>query len=363
MKTTLFWSLFIALLVGLTGCREDEQKSQGGSEQAVSEKEPVTLNGAGATFPYPLYSKWISEYHRQHPDVRINYQSIGSGGGIRQIVARTVDFGASDAPMKPEEAKKASGKLLHIPTTLGAVAVTYNLDSVKQPLKLDAAVLSDIYLGTIEKWSDPRLAGLNEGVTLPDEDIAVVYRSDGSGTTAVYTDYLAKVSKAFATEVGSGKSVRWPTGLGAKGNEGVTGQIKTTPGAIGYVELAYAIQNELPTAAIENQAGAFVRPTIDAITAAAAGIDLPDSLYVSITNSPAKGAYPIAAFSYMLVYEDAKNARKGKALAEFLRWALHDGQKYAKPLHYAPLPAGVVGKVDEKLQSLHAGGKKLLSGS
>jgi phosphate transport system substrate-binding protein len=332
----------------------------GATEHATLEN--IALTGAGATFPYPLYSKWMSDYHTLHPNVEINYQSIGSGGGIRQITAHTVDFGASDAPMTTEEIQKAPAKIQHIPTTLGAVCVTYHLAGVSVPLKLEPDVLADIYLGKIKKWNDARLAADNSAIKLPAADIAVVYRSDGSGTTAVFTDYLSKVSPEFKEKVGQGKSVKWPLGLGAKGNEGVTGQVKTTPNTIGYVELAYAVQNKLPTAALKNKAGEFIQPSIEAVTAAAAGVVLPDTLTASITNSGSPKAYPISSYTYLLVYEDMRDLTKGKALAEFLWWAIHDGQRDCAPLNYAPLPAAVVAKVEVRLKSLMAAGKPALAG-
>jgi phosphate transport system substrate-binding protein len=352
-----FWAVAAVLLLAIAGCRGSKPEGES-STQAPASRE-ITLNGAGATFPYPLYSKWIAEYNRQNPNVRINYQSIGSGGGIRQITAGTVDFGATDAPMTEDETKKAPGKLTHIPTTLGAVAVTYNAAGVTE-LKLSPDVLADIYLGKITKWNDERIRASNPSAALPDANISVVSRSDGSGTTAVFTEYLAKVSPEWSEKVGVGKSVRFPTGLGAKGNEGVTGQTKTTPGAIGYVELAYATQNNLPVAAIKNAAGEFVKPSIAAITAAASGVEMPDTLYTSVTNAAGKDAYPISSFTYILVYEDSKDAQKGEGLARFLWWAIHQGQVHAEPLHYAPLPEGVVKKVEPRLKSLTANGKKLL---
>ncbi len=355
----LMCSLFAA-----AGCSKKEASPES-TKEAVSDKpasgpQEVSLNGAGATFPYPLYSKWMAEYNKLHPEVRINYQSIGSGGGIRQITAGTVDFGATDAPMSEEDGKKASGKLVHIPTTIGAVVVAYNVPGVTSSLKLGADVVADIFLGKIKKWNDPRIAATNEGVKLPDQDIAVVHRSDGSGTSAVFTGFLAAVSPEWKEKVGEGKSVKWPTGLGAKGNEGVTGQVKTTPGAIGYTELAYASQNKLAVAAIKNQAGEFVEPKTEAITAAAAGAQMPDTLYVSLANQAGPGVYPIAAYTYLLVYEEAKDAAKGDALAKFVWWALHDGQKYAADLQYAPLPEPVVKKIEERLKQLKANGKAIL---
>lgn len=352
----VFDVLTVFLVVAfVAACKSDEKKEDGTSTGSDS----ITLNGAGATFPYPLYSKWMTEYNRQHPKVRINYQSIGSGGGIRQIVSGTVDFGATDAPMKDDEAKGAPGKIVHVPTTIGAVAVTFNVEGVKE-LKLTGESLADIYLGKIKKWNDPALSALNEGASLPDQNISVVGRSDGSGTTAIFTDYLSKVSPEFKEQVGVGKSVRWPAGLGAKGNEGVTGQVKTTPGAIGYVELAYALQNSMPIAALRNPAGKFVKPEISAITAAAGGVDMGESLHASITNASGEAAYPISAFTYILVYEDMKNGQKGEALARFLWWATHEGQALAAPLHYAPLPKELIPKIESRLQGLTGQGRKLL---
>jgi phosphate transport system substrate-binding protein len=300
------------------------------------------LTGAGATFPYPLYSKWFNEYAAK-TGVKINYQPIGSGGGIRQLSEQTVDFGATDAPMSDAELAKAKGgPILHLPTVLGAVVVIYNLPEVTQPLKLDGATLAAIYQGQITKWNDARIAALNPGVRLPASDILVVHRSDGSGTSYVFTDYLAAVSPAWAAKPGKGKEVQWPVGLGAKGNEGVAGQVKQTPGAIGYTELAYATQNKLSTASIANAAGEFVTPNIASVTAAAAGAvaKLPANTdyRVSIVNAPGKGVYPISSFTWIIVYQKQTDAVKGKKLVDFLRWGLTDGQGMAAPLDYAPLP-------------------------
>jgi phosphate transport system substrate-binding protein len=355
--------LLTAGLVALGAC-SNQQGSAPGTEPA---KEPakeanINLTGAGASFPFPLYSKWVSDYQKRDPRVRINYQSIGSGGGIRQITERTVDFGGSDAQMTPAQLAKAPGRLLHIPTTLGAVVVTYNLAGVPAGLKLTPDVLAAIFLGEIKKWNDSKITVLNPGVTFPDQAVAVVHRSDGSGTTNVFTDYLAKVSPVWREKVGVGTSVKWPTGLGGKGNEGVTGQVKTTPGTLGYVELAYAIQNKLPYAQIKNQAGQFVEPKIESITAAAAGAaaNMPEELAVSITDAPGAEAYPIAAFTYVLLYQGSADRTKAEALAKFLWWAIHDGQGLAAPLHYAPLPPAVVVRVEAKLRTLTAGGTALL---
>ncbi len=360
--------LLLCSVFGLFACNKGSSDPAPGGTPASGSAAPagsqeVSLTGAGATFPFPLYSKWMSEYNKLNPNVRINYQSIGSGGGIKQIVSGTVDFGATDAAMKDEEAKKAPGKLVHIPTTMGAVVITYNVPDVTQALKLSPEVLCSTFLGDIKKWSDKKIADLNPGVKLPAKDIAVAYRSDGSGTTSVFTDYLASVCPTWKEKVGAGKSVKWPVGLGAKGNEGVTGQIKTTPGSIGYVELAYATQNKLPMAELQNKAGKFVAPTVDAVTAAAAGVEIPDDLHVSIVNAAGETAYPIASYTYLLVYEDAKDALKGAALAKFLWWAVHDGQKFCPALDYAPLPALVATKVEARLKTLKAAGKVLLSGT
>jgi phosphate transport system substrate-binding protein len=349
----------------LLGCSKKEESTS--AEAAVSAEtvapkvQSVSINGAGATFPFPLYSKWMAEYNQLRPNVKINYQSIGSGGGIRQITAGTVDFGGTDAPMTEDELKKVPRKILHIPTTLGSVVITYNVEGVSQPLKLTAEAISEIYLGKVKKWNDPKIVNENEGVKLPAKDIAVVYRSDGSGTTAVFTDYLAKVSSEFKGKVGQGKSVKWPAGLGAKGNEGVTGQVKTTPNTIGYVEYAYATQNHLPMAEVQNAAGKFVAPSVLATTAAAAGVELPSELYASVTNAVGTEAYPIASYTYMLVYEDLVDPTKGPILADFLWWAIHDGQSQCEPLGYAKLPAKVVAQVENRLKSLRVGDKPALS--
>lgn len=321
----------------------------------------TVIQGAGATFPYPLYSKWISEYRKVNPQVNINYQSIGSGGGIKQITERTVDFGATDAPMSGSELAKIKSPIYHIPMTLGAVAVAYNVPGAPAGLKLSPEVLSGIFLGTITKWNDGKLVSLNPGVNLPSTPIMVAYRTDGSGTTAVFTDYLAKISVDWKAKVGAGKSVKFPVGLGAKGNEGVTGLVKGTPGAIGYLELAYAKQNNLPVAAIRNKVGKFVAPSPEGVTSAASGNDVPGDLCLSITDGPGAKDYPISSFSYILVYQDQQDGTKGKALADFLWWATHEGQKFAAALDYAPLPTkDVLPKIEAKLRTLKAGGQQLI---
>jgi phosphate transport system substrate-binding protein len=321
----------------------------------------VSLQGAGATFPNPLYQKWLSEYGQRYPNVKIDYQSIGSGGGIKQLKEQTVDFGASDAPMKDEDLKSAPGEIVHVPTVLGAVVITYNLQGINQPLRFSPAVLADIFLGKIKKWNDPKVAADNAGVNLPTTDITVVHRSDGSGTSAVFTDYLSKVSSEWKEKVGSGTSPSWPIGLGGKGNEGVTGQVKSTPNTIGYIELAYAVQNKLPVAQIKNSSGNYVTPSIDAVTAAASAsaANTPDDLRVSITDATGPEAYPISSYTYILVYKNQKDAGKGKALVDFLWWGIHDGEEFAKELQYAPLPADIVKRAEAKINSITSNGAVL----
>ena len=318
--------------------------------------DKLLVNGAGATFPFPLYSKWFAEYNKLNPDLQFNYQSIGSGGGIQQITNGTVDFGASDAPMKDEQIAKIPG-IVHVPTVMGAVVVTYNAPIPS--LKLTPETIAGIFLGKIQKWNDPALQKVNGKTKLPDAAITVVHRSDGSGTSAIFTDYLSKVSPEWKEQVGAGTAVKWPAGLGAKGNEGVTGLVKQTPGAVGYVELAYANQNELPTAELKNRDGHFVKATLESTSAAAAGVDMPDDFRVSITDAAGKDAYPMASFTYVLVPGDQQDATKGPALVRFLWWAVHDGQRFAAPLDYAPLPKKVVGMVAAKLEGLKVQGKQI----
>jgi len=321
----------------------------------------INLQGAGATFPNPLYQKWLSEYGKLHPEVRMDYQSIGSGGGIKQIQAQTVDFGASDSPMKDEDLKAAPGEILHVPTVLGAIVITYNLSGVPAALRFSPEAIADIFLGKVKKWNDPHIAADNPGVKLPAGDITVVHRSDGSGTSAVFTDYLSKISPEWKEKVGTGTSPSWPVGIGGKGNEGVTGQVKNTPNTIGYVELAYAVKNNLPVALIKNQSQAFIAPTLEAVTAAAAEsvATTPDDLRVSITNGAGKDTYPISSYTYILVYKDQKDATKGKVLVDFLWWGIHDGEKFAKELQYAPLPQEIVKRAEAKINSISSGGKPL----
>jgi phosphate transport system substrate-binding protein len=320
----------------------------------LAQADPVTINGAGATFPYPLYSKWFSEFHQRDAGVEINYQSIGSGGGIRQLLDRTIDFGGSDAPMTDEQLAKSSVPILHIPTAMGAVTLTYNLPGFTGTLRLSGPVIADMYLGKITKWDDPAIVALNPGAALPkDLSILVGYRSDGSGTTAVFSDYLSKVSGEWKQKVGQGTSLQWPTGLGGKGNEGVTGLIKQTPGALGYVELAYASSNGLPFAQLKNKAGSYVTPSPKTVTAAAeaASRSMPKDFRTSITDSDGKESYPISSFTYLLVYQSMPGA-KGVEFVKFLNWAMVEGQKMAEPLTYAPLPQALTALVKAKIKEI-----------
>ena len=323
----------------------------GCGEQQRTASAQMLINGAGATFPNPIYQKWTSEYRKVDPTVQINYQSIGSGGGQKQILAGTVDFGASDGPMSDESLATAPGKILHIPTVAGADVVTYNLPGGPK-LKFDGPTIADIFLGKITKWNDPRIAGQNPGVKLPDTGIVVVHRSDGSGTTYIWVDYLSSVSKEWETKVGRGTSVSWPTGLGGKGNEGVTGQVKQTPGAIGYVELIYAVQNRLPYADVKNAKGEYVTPGIESVKKALATAQIPDDFRFSMVNPPGEGAYPISGTTWLLVYEKQKDAAKGKKLVEFLNWALTKGEAMASALDYAPLPESVQQRVLERIKTI-----------
>jgi phosphate transport system substrate-binding protein len=318
---------------------------------ATGAQAQMLLNGAGATFPNPIYQKWSDEFAKVDPSVRVNYQSIGSGGGQRQILAQTVDFGASDGPMSDENLAKAPGKILHLPTVAGAVVITYNLpDSPK--LKFDGATLAEIFMGKITKWSDPRIAALNPGAKLPDTDMVVIHRSDGSGTSYIFTDYLSSVSPQWEKEVGRNASVKWPAGIGAKGNEGVAGQVKQLPGTIGYVELVYANQNKLPVADVKNAAGNFITPSVDSVTQALATAKIPEDFRFSMVNPPGDKAYPISGTTWLLVYEQQKDAGKGKKLVEFLNWALTKGEEMAPPLDYAPLPESLRPRVLERIKTI-----------
>jgi phosphate transport system substrate-binding protein len=306
----------------------------------------TTVNGAGATFPNPMYQKWFSEYHKAHPDVQFNYQSIGSGGGIRQVLAQTVDFGASDGPMTDEQLSQAKTKILHIPTVLGAVVPAYNVPGISTELKFTPEALAGIFMGKITTWNDPVIAKANPGVSLPNQPIIVIHRSDGSGTTYIFTDYLSKISSEWQNGPGKGTSVKWPVGLGGKGNEGVAGMIRQMQGGIGYIELIYAVQNKIDYGSVKNASGAFVKASLDSVTAAAASAkSMPADFRVSITNAPGKDAYPISSFTWLLIPEKSKEAAKGKILADFLTWMVDDGQKMTAELTYAPLPENVAVKV------------------
>jgi len=334
--------LIAAVAAGCGGGNTEPVTANNSSASGTT--QTLQINGAGATFPYPIYSKWFSEYNTLHPNIRINYQSIGSGGGIQQVINQTVFFGATDGPMTDEQLKAAPGRILHFPTVLGAVVPVYNIAGVTAELKFTGAVLADIYLGKINKWNDPAIAQLNPGVNLPATDVTVVHRSDGSGTTYIFVDYLSKVSPEFKSTVGVSTSVKWPTGVGGKGNEGVSGLVTQTPGSIGYVELVYALQSKISFGSVQNAAGEFVKASTDTVTkaAAAAAPNMPADFRVSITNAQGPGAYPISSFTWLLVYEQPKDSAAGKAMVDFMRWALTDGQKYAPDLGYASLPSSVV---------------------
>jgi len=315
--------------------------------------DTITLNGAGATFPYPMYSKWFSEYNKLHPDIQFNYQSIGSGGGIRQVLAGTVDFGATDGPMTDEQLAQAKTKILHIPTVLGADVPAYNIPGVTEELKFTPELLANIFLGKITSWNDAALAKANPGVNLPNQPIIVIHRSDGSGTTYIFTDYLSKVSTDWKNQVGKGTSVKWPVGLGGKGNEGVAGMIRQMQGSIGYVELIYAVNNHIAYGSVKNAGGQFVKASLESVTAAAASVkSMPADFRVSITNAPGKDAYPIASFTWLLIPTPSKDRAKGKIIADFLNWMVEDGQKMTADLSYAPLPEGVEAKVKETIKQV-----------
>ena len=320
--------------------------------------QSVDLTGAGATFPYPIYSKWFADY-AQSTGVKINYQSIGSGGGIRQLTEQTVDFGASDGPMSDQEIANAKGgPVLHFPTVMGAVVITYNVPGLNRPLNLSGDVIADIFSGKIAKWNDARIVAQNRGAALPNSDILVVHRSDGSGTTYIFSDYLNSVSASWASSLGKGKEIKWPVGLGGKGNEGVTGQVKQMAGSVGYVELAYAKQNKLAYANVRNAAGRFVTPSIASVTAAAASMKLPKTTdyRVSIVNAPGKDSYPISSMTWILVYQNQPDRVKGAKLVSFLRWAYKDGEKTASALDYAPLPAPMVAALQNRLKAINVNG-------
>jgi len=313
---------------------------------------PGQINGAGATFPNPIYSKWFAEYNKLRPDVRINYQSIGSGGGIRQLTNQTVFFGATDGPMTDEQLKAAPGPIVHLPTVLGGVVPAYSVPGVSAELRFSGPLLADIFLGKVKKWNDPAVARDNAGTKLPATDIVVVHRSDGSGTTYIWVDYLSKVSPEWKDKVGLATSVNWPVGVGGKGNEGVAGLVKQTPGSIGYVELVYATQNDIAYGSVKNAAGQYVKASLPSVTAAAAAAEMPADFRVSITNAPGEGAYPLSSFTWILLYEHPADKERTRIMVEFMKWALTDGQKYAPELGYAPLPEKVVGRELEALKKI-----------
>jgi len=324
--------------------------SAGGADSAGG---TIQINGAGATFPYPIYSKWFSEYNKLHSNVQINYQSIGSGGGIRQLLARTVFFGASDQPMSDEMLAKTPEPILHFPTVIGAVVPVYNIEGASGQLKFTGAVLADIFLGKITKWNDPAVAKLNPGVAVSG-NITVVHRSDGSGTTFVWADYLSKISPEWKQKVGANSSVNWPAGVGGKGNEGVAGLVKQTPGSVGYVELVYALQNKIAYGAVQNQSGEFVNPDVTSVTKAAAGAlpTMPKDFRVSITNAPGEGAYPISSFTWILLYQNPQDKNQARVMTDFMKWALADGQATAGELGYAPLPSGLIQQELDQLNQI-----------
>lgn len=320
---------------------------------AVPACAQTTLNGAGATFPYPMYSKWFSEYHKAHPDIQINYQSIGSGGGIRQVLAGTVDFGASDGPMSDEQLSQSKTKILHVPTVLGAVVPAYNVPGVSGEIKFTPQALAGIFLGKITAWNDAAITASNPGVNFPNQPIVIVHRSDGSGTTYIFTDYLSKVSPEWQTQVGRNTSVKWPVGIGGKGNEGVAGMIRQMAGAIGYIELIYAVQNNIAYGSVKNSSGDFVKASLQSVTAAAASVKtMPADFRVSITNAPGKDAYPVSSFTWLLIPAQSKDSQKGKILADFLNWMVDDGQKMTAELTYAPLPESVASKVKAEIKQV-----------
>ena len=354
--------LLLSLLSFTTfGCGNEkgapETKAGSATNAAAPATGAVAINGAGSTFINPLMSRWSSEYQKVDANAHVNYQSIGSGGGIRQLVAHTVQFGASDGPMTDVQLKEAGAPVVHIPIAMGAVVPTYNLPPLTHPLRLSADILADIFLGKITKWNDSRIHADNTDVTLPDLPIAVVHRSDGSGTSYIWTDYLSKVSPEWKTRVGAATSVSWPVGLGGRGNEGVAGTVKQTPGAIGYVELTYALQNNVPAASVKNRDGQWVQPTIEAVTAAAASSasTIPDDLRYSITDASGANSWPISGTTWALVYQDMSAGRERATLIAFLRWALHDGQTFCESLHYARLPAELVTRAEAKLNAIDGG--------
>lgn len=339
-------AIVLATLALVAGCAPKEQPA------TTSGARTLTINGAGATFPNPIYSKWFADYHEAHPNIQINYQPIGSGGGIKQVTAQTVFFGASDMPMTDDQLKSAPGPILHFPTVLGGVVPVYNIPGFSGSLRFTGPLLAAIYLGNVRKWNDASIAKMNPGLNLPATDIAVVHRSDGSGTTFIWCDFISETSPEFKQKIGASTSVQWPVGVGGKGNEGVSGLVKQTPGAIGYVELIYALQNKIPFGSVQNKAGSFITASLDSVTAAAAGVSMPDDFRVSITNPDGKDAYPIASFTWMLFYQNPSDKQRAKVMVDFMKWALTDGQKETQALSYAPLPKSVVDKELQALQKI-----------
>ena len=345
------------LALSLLGCGAQNPNTPDGQEKA----ESVKLTGAGSTFVYPLLNQQIEEYRKKNPNITINYQGSGSGAGIKQVSEQTIDFGSTDGPMTDDQLKGTKGgKILHIPLTVGAIAVTYNVPDASKDLKIGPTVLADIFLGKISNWNDPRIAADNPGVTLPDLKIMVARRSDGSGTTYIFSDYLSSISSEWSSKVGKGTSLNWPTGVGGKGNAGVTGVIQQTPGAIGYVELAYALQNNLSVALILNKEGKWVAPTLEGASSAAATAKIPDDMRVSIVNAPGASTYPIAGFSWALIYQDQNDKAKGEAIVNFINWAIHDGQNLSEGLHYAKLPSNLVSREETMLKSITFQGQPLM---
>lgn len=356
LYTTLFITAAVLFSFGCSGQKLGE--TSGGDTGGT-----IRLQGSGATFSKPIYEKWANEYGKLHPNVKIDYQGTGSGAGQKALLSKTSDFGASDDPMSDEDLAKGGSPILHIPTVLGAVVLTYNLKDVKEPLRLTPQTIADIYLGKIKKWNDPKLKADNPNAALPDADILPIYRADSSGTSAVFTDFLSKANAEWKEKIGSNKQPSWITGvgIGAKGNDGVMGQVTQTPNAIGYVELTFAKANNLTSAMIKNKSGEFVAATPETVAAAAAETveQMPDDLRIQITDTTAKNGYPISSYTYILVYKDQTNAASGKVLADFLWWALHDGSAFVEDLHYVALPAGVLSKVETKINSMTGGGKVL----
>jgi phosphate transport system substrate-binding protein len=359
----LFIAGWLFTIFGMTACNNSGSSTSGSSDStSTGSSADKEILGAGSTFDNPLFSKMFSEYDKQ-TGTKVNYQSIGSGAGIQQLISQTVDFGASDAPMNPKQDSTAGAPVLHIPITCGAVVISYNLPEIKDTLMFTPSVLADIFLGNIKKWNDPKIAAINKGVKLPSTPIVIAHRSDGSGTTAIFTSYLSKVSDDWKTKVGSSTAVNWPAGVGGKGNEGVSGVIKQTPGGIGYIELAYAVQNKMPYAKMQNKAGNYIVPTI-ASTSASANVQLPADGKVWITDTDAPDGYPISGFSWVLLYKEQKYNNRSLAkvtnLLKQLEWMIHDGQQYGADLSYAPLPSAAVTVGDNLLKSATYDGKPIL---